>query len=389
LTKPSIHLDWVVRLRGVAALWVMAYHLWIVWGRDEFKFGLPGDFSFGLRSLFRAGYQGIDLFFVLSGFVIAWPYVVSGVNRLSLPEVVDFYQRRYLRIAPAYYASLAVAVTLASFGMLEASTDPWVVVAHVFFVEDFSPEMTTAIRGVYWTLPTEMSFYLLFPLLLRWVSLQRPLWFALATVAFAIGYRAFTLWAGEHDMWLTWTSGTLLGRIEQFGLGMAAACAVVNSLSRSRQVTAPVMLGLTLIAILVAVGVGRAAGPALDWTYLVGPTVLAIAIAAMLYGMGMYFAAAPEGLASRILGAGLLYRIGLASLSLYLWHTFFIDLASNATEYWNLELGTRNLFIFAAALAAIAFSFASYRFIEEPFIAFSKRPDWRRRIIGATWAKEQ
>src|SRR6202008_1378731 len=107
---------------------------------------------------------------------------------------------------------------------------------------------------------------------------------------FAIGYRAFTLWAGGHGVWLTWTSGTLPGRIEQFGLGLAAACAVVNSLSRSRRVSTRVMLGLTLIAILVAIGVGRATGPTPGWTYLFGPTVGALAIAGMLYGMGVHFA---------------------------------------------------------------------------------------------------
>jgi len=380
LKEAPVHLDWVVRLRGVAALWVMSYHLWIMWGGDEFKFGLSSDFSFGLRSLFRAGYQGIDLFFVLSGFVIAWPYVLRGTNRLSLAEALDFYQRRYLRIAPAYYASIAVAVLLASIGLLKASTDPWVVLSHLVFAENFFPEMVTAIRGVYWTLPTEIHYYLLFPLLLRWVPLQRPLWFALGTIAFAIGYRTFTLWiSNEQGVWLTWTAGTLPGRIEQFGLGLAAACAVANAHAGSREISLRVVLGSTLIAILVAIGVGRATGNTLGWTFLLGPTVVAVAIAAMLYTMGVHFAATPHS-ESRIPGSRLLYKIGVASLSLYLWHTFFIDVASNAALHWSLALDARNFLIFVAAMAAIPFSFLSYRFIEEPFIAWSKRRPWRRRI---------
>jgi len=370
----------VVRLRGVAALWVMSYHLWIMWGGDEFKFGLPSDFSFGLRSLFRAGYQGIDLFFVLSGFVIAWPYVLRGTNRIPLPQALDFYQRRYLRIAPAFYASIAVAVALAWIGLLKASTDPHVVLAHLFFAENFFPEMVTAIRGVYWTLPTEIHYYLLFPLLLRWVPLRRPMWFAVGAVAFAIGYRTFTLWiSNEHGVWLTWTAGILPGRIDQFALGLAAACAVANAHARSKEISRRVVLGLTLIAILVAIGVGRATGNTLGWTFLLGPTVVAVAIAAMLYAMGVHFAATPRS-ASPIPGSRLLYKIGVASLSLYLWHTFFIDVASNAALHWDLALDARNLLIFAAAIAAIPFSFLSHRFIEEPFIALSKRPAWRRRF---------
>jgi peptidoglycan/LPS O-acetylase OafA/YrhL len=375
LKAVPLHLDWVVRLRGVAALWVMAYHLWIMWGGDEFKFGLASDFSYGLRSLFRAGYQGVDLFFVLSGFVIAWPYVVHGTTRLSLPQTLDFYQRRYLRIAPAFYASIAVAVALASVGLLKASTDPQVVLAHVAFAENFFPEMVTAIRGVYWTLPTEIHYYLLFPLLLRWVPLRRPLWFALGTVVFAVGYRTFTLWmSNEHGVWLTWTAGNLPGRIDQFGLGLAAACAVVNARSRSQQISMRAMLGLTLIAILVAIGVGRATESTLGWTFLLGPTVVALAIAGMLYGMGVYFAAAPSDSPWRIPGSRLLYRIGVASLSLYLWHTIFIDVASEAALQWGLALDARNLLIFAAGIAAVLFSFLTYRFIEAPFIAWSKRP---------------
>ena len=100
-----------------------------------------------------------------------------------------------------------MAVALASWGLLEASTEPQVVLMHLLFAQNFFPEMTSAIRGIYWTLPTEIHYYILFPLLLRWVPLERPTRLALGAVAFAMGYRTFTLWINnEHGIWITWTA---------------------------------------------------------------------------------------------------------------------------------------------------------------------------------------
>src|SRR5664279_3202225 len=130
-------LEWVVHLRGIAALWVFAYHIWLALGGLNVRFGLPIDFSFGLRSIFRAGYQGVDLFFVLSGFVIAWPYVARRQTRLDRYQLADFYQRRYLRIAPIYYVTVAVALVLISLHLLGGKVDPRSIVAHLFFAQNF------------------------------------------------------------------------------------------------------------------------------------------------------------------------------------------------------------------------------------------------------------
>ena len=217
-------LEWVVVLRGAAALWVFAFHIWLALGGLAVRFGLPFDFSFGLRSLFRAGYQGVDLFFVLSGFVIAWPFVAARETRLDRYRVADFYQRRILRIAPIYYVTIAVATVLMSAGLLRGTVDGWSIAAHLAFAQNFVPEWVASIRGVYWTLPTEMHFYLLFPLLLRFVDVDRPLRLAFLMIAAAIAYRWLLVWLGtRHGVWLTWTAAYLPGRIDQFGCGIAAA----------------------------------------------------------------------------------------------------------------------------------------------------------------------
>jgi len=71
--------------------------------------------------------------------------------------------------------TLAVAALLISAGWLRGSVYPWVFRAHLPFAKNFGPEAVTAVRGVYWTLPTEIHFSLLFQLLLRLFDIDRPL----------------------------------------------------------------------------------------------------------------------------------------------------------------------------------------------------------------------
>ena len=381
--RENPRLEWVVVLRGVAALWVFAYHLWVAMGGLAVRFGLPIDFSFGLRSLFRAGYQGVDLFFVLSGFVIAWPYVVDRQTRLDRYQVADFYQRRYLRIAPIYYVTLAVAVAVLSTRPPRSNFGPWSVAAHFLFAQNFVPEWVAAIRGVYWTLPTEIHFYLLFPLLLRFLNIDRPLRLAFWLTAGAIGYRWLLVWLGtRHGIWWTWTAVYLPGRIDQFGCGIAAACLVATARTGAiptRKATV-VLAGLLALACLVLVG--RNASTQLDFWFVYGPSIAGAAIALFIGSMGIY--AATRTQASRNSPGSRLSRwfhlLGEASLSIYLWHTFFIDTALAAIHHWGLSPTTKIVLLYATIPVALGTSILTYRAVEAPMVAFSKSAAWRSRV---------
>jgi peptidoglycan/LPS O-acetylase OafA/YrhL len=158
---------------------------------------------------------------------------------------------------------------------------------------------------------------------------------------------------------------------------------VVASVSRGTRVSRTWVVASMLLALLACIAATHPGAPA-QWTYVLGPSVVAVAIAVMLYAMGAYFSAteARGERRIRIPGAKLLYLIGLASLSLYIWHTFFIDMAVLAADRWGLSRPDRILLIVAALPASILLSFFTYRFIERPFVDLSKRPDWRRKIAA-------
>jgi peptidoglycan/LPS O-acetylase OafA/YrhL len=369
-------------MRGVAALWVALHHVWASCGAEGLNLGLgAGDTV--LHALFRAGLMGVALFFVLSGFVIAWPYVIQGRDRLSAAETADFYQRRFFRIAPVYYVSIGVALILGACGLLNIAPDAKTVLLHVLFLQSFSEEAGAAIRTVYWTLPVEMAFYLFFPLLLPRLDIRRPWRFALAAIAFSIAYRTAVWWLSGEGVWLLWTHAHLLGRIDHFVLGIAAACAVAASATHAAPGSGKTVIVSMLMAILASIAAVHPTAPA-QWTYILAPSVVAVAIAAMLYAMGVFFSAtdARERPPLRIPGARLLYWVGLASLSLYIWHTFFIDMAVLAADRWSLARPERIALIVAALPASIVLSFATYRLVEKPFVDLSKRPAWRRRILS-------
>ena len=383
VVQQPARLDWVVYLRGIAALWVYAYHIWLAMGGITVRFGLSTDFSFGLRSLFRAGYQGVDLFFVLSGFVIAWPYVVRGHTRLGRYEVVDFYQRRYLRIAPVFYFTLVVAIGLIAAGQLRGQLDAGMIASHFLFAENFFPTWIAGIRGVYWTLPTEIHFYLLFPLLLRFTDIDRPLRLALGLLVFAIGYHGLVAWlTTSHGIFVAWTSGLLPGRIDQFGYGVAAACAVSMARHNAIEIrkTTVTLMGMFAVGCLVLVS--KNASEQYDFWYLAGTSVSGAAIALFVWCVGVWaqnqepaMQRSVKGLAKRML-----YVLGEASLSIYLWHTFFIDLVLGANYRWHFEGGAKALLLCATVPITLMVSFMTYHLIEAPIIAMSKSTAWRQKL---------
>jgi len=142
-------------LRGLAALSVAWFHLTNTY---------PHDLVNGSG---RYGWLGVDVFFVISGFVIPYSMHVAGYR---VRDFWRFLARRMLRLEPAYLASIALVVVLAFLSALAPGfqghpfrLDPGQIGAHLFYLVPLTP--FGWLQPVYWSLAYEFVFYILCGLL--------------------------------------------------------------------------------------------------------------------------------------------------------------------------------------------------------------------------------
>ncbi|CAN5431348.1 acyltransferase [soil metagenome] len=163
-------------LRGVAILLVMGFHYFYHLESFYYKSTLyPYGETFSNVLIFKYGYMGVELFFIISGFVIAMTLESSA-------SVIDFAVRRFVRIWPALIVSAAI-----TFLLLNWSDAPFALTRRQFW-PNFLPSLTLTptsmwsglfpkvdfVTGVYWSLVVEIRFYMI-TLLLFWLSSRRNL----------------------------------------------------------------------------------------------------------------------------------------------------------------------------------------------------------------------
>lgn len=151
-------------LRGAAALLVLAYHVAAHrWAELPHK---------GLGHLVHNGWVGVDLFLVISGFVIA----LAALNAQAVtPDWRRGYaERRLRRIVPLYVATLACTVWMVTPGLLQHG---WATVIHLAthlgFVHNLWHETHGSINPPNWSVGLEMQFYALMALATPWIARDR------------------------------------------------------------------------------------------------------------------------------------------------------------------------------------------------------------------------
>jgi peptidoglycan/LPS O-acetylase OafA/YrhL len=320
-------------LRGLAAIWVVFSHLTV---------GLSDHWSGPLWNALRAGYMGVDVFFVLSGFVLAMVYL-----RLDVAGIPRFLFRRIIRVYPLNIVTLGVYAVLAATIMPIGPWANWhLLPVFMLMLQAYLPEFAAAWNPATWSVGVELLCYLLFPL---GVALIRRLPTASLAVIGAISV-AGIWWAQQHV--LGWALGwrAVVRGLSAFWPGMVL-CVLALRLPR------PAARWLSAGEIFCAGGIVLAVGSGV-------PELVPVFSAGLV--LALYFDA---GVVAWLLRRQPFFWLGEISFSVYLLHALLIGrLLPYATVLsWHMSWDWAVPLFLAGFFALVfALSHVTYRLIECP-----------------------
>lgn len=323
-------------LRGIAVAMVLAQHLW------------------GWMN----GWIGVDVFFVLSGFLIT----TILLKERELPAFWKvFYLRRFTRLMPPF-ALLLVLTTL--LGLVQWRVLwPYLLFASNFGVLKQGHAMGVSDLGILWSLAIEEQFYFVWPLQVRRFS-RRTLVFVLTAAVLAEPLLRLppTL---LHKAW-TYTYFLTPFRLDGLAMGALLALAMQHEPSRTvlRGVSA-VLTPVTMLALVLLLPRLRL-GSDVPFLNLYGFSLIAINACILL----AYVLLRPDCALARILSVWPLVWLGRISYGLYLYHRFTYNLLCTVPSLsrqptWALPAEATGL--------SILFAWVSFQFYETPMLAWGRR----------------
>jgi peptidoglycan/LPS O-acetylase OafA/YrhL len=305
---------------------------------------------------FSGGFVGVDVFFVISGFLI------TGLIHREMEEdrfsIRRFYERRIRRIFPALFVMLAVATAAAAILLFPTDFERYAdsLFATAFFASNFEFWREVGYFDVgaewkpllhLWSIAVEEQFYLVFPALLLLIGTQSRRKLLIATGALFALSLVFSMWAVAHA---PSTAFYLLpSRFWELMLGAMLALAQLPQPS-SRAVRETIgILGLGMIAAAVFFYT--------RWQSFPGAAALLPCIGAAL----LIHAGESRTLTHRLLSLKPVVFVGLISYSLYLWHWPLLVFTQIALNRVLLPWESWILIALSVALATL-----SWRFVEQP-----------------------
>ncbi|MGZ8544817.1 MAG: acyltransferase family protein [Flavisolibacter sp.] len=351
----NLHYPALDGIRGLAILLVVIYH------------------NFDFLNISYFGWLGVDLFFVLSG------YLITKILLNSLGEknfLRNFYIRRVLRIFPLYYGSLLVLLLIlpkifpdyrAFDYFVEHQLWLWVFLQNWLFI--FIPHPGLGILNHYWSLAVEEQFYLVWPFVIMLVRKEKILLYLLIVLLALVMFLRLYVWLNQVDV--SYFNLYTFTRIDGICIGsMVAIIQRTNKLFLSKT-TFWIVIGFAGLNFLFDF-INRFYQFTFPYLPLVGYTTFA-----MMFGLLVHEATVSrDSLVARIFDTGFMKFFGKISFGLYVFHWPIYFAAKNPVASWWQNYSDHYVTLVSSiipTLAAIALSVVSYYYFESPFLRMKKR----------------
>ena len=361
--NPALH-----GIRGIAALLVLLFH-WEQFfpaGGAWIQQFVPRDSLIDPTIYIGFGWMGVPLFFILSGWLLGGQVIRASINGSYLRR---FWTRRILRIYPAVWAELIILLLIAPIipGLItQAGYDT----LHLQFLLwlNLPPAMAAPLNGVWWTLPVELGFYLLLPLLgwltgfLSWRMLLG------SSLAVTMSWRLWVFLSADVENYLVVLPvlDSLVGTLFTFMLGFSLNFLPEFRTKKARR--AGLIVGISFLLALMQwqlkmsdqYWVGH-------WILIVWPPMVAAALALIICQLDY---PSPN---LRWLSSPILVWFGHVSFGVYLWHFQVMRvLVILYPDYWG-KPSTSVVALIITIFVTLVLASLSFYLIEKPLMGWGKK----------------
>jgi peptidoglycan/LPS O-acetylase OafA/YrhL len=335
-----------------------------------------------IRTVLSCGVTGVDLFFVLSGFLI------TGILFDSLSDsgyFRKFYARRTLRIFPLYYGVLFTLMLLTPWLGIQWHRMNWVLLFYLQNIRGafFEFHVRTGLSvSHFWSLAIEEQFYLVWPLaifVLR--DKKRLLWACLALSCFSLVLRTFLLF---HHTSYAIINGNTLCRADSLLIGAALAL-LLRSRFHDSVLSSARTVFLVVVAIVVSLKLARRlieGRP--DWLFAFDSSYLSVHYTLMALGSAALIAwCLRPSMLRRFFETRILRFFGKYSYGLYILHFIALEFLITTFRGWIALVTPSKLAGVVGAgllslLVALVAAYASYNLYEKQFLRLKRYFDYDR-----------
>lgn len=353
-------------LRTFAAFGVLWIHICSFYANPPLKL-----FSIDLYQVVAILGNGVDFFFVISGFCM---YLMTRKKKFNTTSYLQFLYKRFLRIAPAFYAAVLVYACIIKFYDHSFSFG-YNVFYHLLFLNNIVTGNT--ISGPFWSIGTEWHFYLLLPL---FIYLSNKISIVKTVLLFSAGslilFSVVNLGYLDYGWWET----QILIRFPEFAIGIISAWYFTNDHQLPKLFKG--VKGILLSLFIMYLGRLMRYTPVLEEAGSMHFLLRTIADTVMTIGFGLllFHVITETSRLSRLLSGTFITYLGRISFSIYLWHSLSILMLASFLK--KLPFGNLNPVagFILVSLLTIFISHFSYKYLEAFY--FKMKPKEEKPIQG-------